>query len=385
MRLQNQNACTAESLSPLAENRMKKLLPQIAFLGIVVLFLAWSFPNDEMISPGEQPQVSLDNKGIIRVVFGRADSIFCSTSKNKGRTFSKPVFVHHIAGMHLGMTRGPQIASSSNYSVVTAMDKAGNIHFAQLNHASNKWEYKGRVNDIPFSAPEGLMSIAADTKDNFYAVWLDTRHDKRNNICFSALSAKRGKWEKNALIYISPDEHVCECCKPGIAVEGTKVCVMFRNWLKGYRDLYLMTSGDGGKTFKDAQKVGFGSWKLNGCPMDGGGIEIDKTGMIHTVWQREGVVYYCKPNEREVSLAKGRACSIAVNKTNAKTWMATFQNAGRVKTLDINDKKSIDVGEGNFLKAILLGKEEVLYVWEQNKNVRFKRVLIPSANTAFVK
>jgi hypothetical protein len=355
---------------------MKETLQQIAFLGIVVLFLAWSLPNDTL-SPGEQPQVSIDNKGIIRVVFGRADSIFCSTSKDKGKTFSKPVFVRYTAGMHLGMARGPQIASSGNYSVITSMDKSGNIHFSRLTHSSDKWEYKGRINDIPFSAPEGLMSIAADSNDNFYAVWLDIRQGKRNNICFSSLSGKVGKWKKNTLIYISPDEYVCECCKPSIAVKGSKLGVTFRNWLKGQRDIYLIVSDDNGRTFKEAQKLGFGSWQLNGCPMDGGGIEIDNKSMIHTVWQREGVVYYCKPNEGEVSLTKGRTCNIAVNETNSENVIATLQNAGNVKIFRVKDKKEIDVGEGSFLKSIVLSKEEVLCVWEQNKNIKFRRILMP--------
>ncbi|MBD0350032.1 MAG: hypothetical protein ICV65_02640 [Flavisolibacter sp.] len=320
----------------------------------------------------------------MRVVFGRADSIFCSTSKDRGGTFSQPVFVGHVAGMHLGMTRGPQIASSEHYTVVTAMDKAGNIHYFQLTHDNNKWEYKGRVNDVPSSAPEGLMSIAADTKNHFYAVWLDVRQHNRNNICFSSLSGTTGKWKKNTLIYISPDEHVCECCKPSIAVNGIKVAVMYRNWLNGSRDLYVMASGDGGKTFKEAQKLGVGTWKLNGCPMDGGGIGVDNQGTIHTVWQREGSIYYCKPEESESNLIKGRLCSIALDRANTKKRIITLQDEGVVKMVDLDSKKEMTVGKGNFLKSIILG-EEVLCVWEQDKNIRFRKVSIPAANTAFKK
>jgi hypothetical protein len=359
---------------------MKNIFRQITFLTIVVLSLAWSVQSDDVISAGLQPQVSLDNSGIARIVFGRSDSIFCSTSEDKGGTFSKPIFVGHIAGMHLGMTRGPQIASSANYSIITAIDKLGNIHFFRLGHSGDKWEYKGLVNDVPSSAPEGLMGIAADTKDNFYAVWLDLRQGNKNNICFSSLSGKVDKWNKNAVIYISPDEHVCECCKPGIDVNGATVAVMYRNWLNGSRDLYLMTSENGGRTFNDAQKLGVGTWKLDACPMDGGGIGMDNDGMIHTVWQREGIVYYCKPNEREINLIKGRGCDIAMDKANTKKVIITLQDGENVKIIDLNDKKEIIVGKGNFLKSIILDEKEVLCVWEQDKNIRFKKVSIPSSN-----
>jgi hypothetical protein len=46
------------------------------------------------------------------------------------------------------------------------------------------------------------------------------------------------------MIYTSPDSTVCECCKPNVAMKGNNVYVMFRNWLHGNRDLYLIQSSD---------------------------------------------------------------------------------------------------------------------------------------------
>lgn len=363
---------------------MKNIFQQTAFFSIVMLSLAWSEPSDEMISSGSQPQLSVDNKGVVRLVFGRADSIFCSTSVNEGVNFSKPVFVGHITSMHLGMSRGPQIASSNKYSLITAIDKSGNIHYFKLTHSSGKWAYKGLLNDIKSSAPEGLMSIASDAKDKFYAVWLDIRQGNKNNICFSALSGTEEKWGGNALIYISPDEHVCECCKPSIAVKGSKVAIMYRNWLNGSRDLYVKASENGGGTFKEAQKLGIGTWKLNGCPMDGGGIAIDNTGHITTTWQREGIVYYCKLNESETTLLKGRACSITLNKTNNNKTFITMQDGGNVKIMDLGDKKEFVVGKGSFLKSLMLPDENIICTWEQDNNIKFKKITIQAMNSVFV-
>lgn len=362
-----------------------KTLQPIAYLILVVLLTAWSKPFEDTIGAGLQPQSSLDNSGNIRIAYGRADSIFCSTSSNAGVSFSKPVFIGKIKGMHLGMTRGPQIASSADYSVITAIDQTGNIHFFRLRHAANKWEYKGVINDIPHSAPEGLMSIASDTKDNFYAVWLDIRQDKKNNICFSSLSGKTGKWNKNNLIYISPDGHVCECCKPSIDVKGAKVAVMYRNWLQGSRDLYLMTSDNMGISFNSAKKLGLGTWKLNGCPMDGGSVNIDAAGMIHTVWQRAGNIYYCRPNESEIMVSKGRGCSITADKTSNKYPLISLQDGGSVKLASLQNQSEIIVGSGGYLKSIRLDNEQILCFWEQDKTVRYKKVSIPAACTAFAK
>jgi hypothetical protein len=356
---------------------MKSLLRYMALFAITVMFLSWSEPQATTIAPGQQPQLSIDTKGEIRLVFGRSDSIFCATSANKGVSFSNPVFVGHIKGMHLGMSRGPQIASSATYSLITAMDKAGNIHFFQLNRSTGQWKYKGLVNDISASAPEGLMSIAADKEDHFYAVWLDLRRDRKNNICFSALKGSESKWKKNTLIYTSPDAHVCECCKPTIAVKDARVSIMFRNWVQGSRDLYWMSSSNAGQTFTKAEKLGVGTWKLNACPMDGGGITIDRSGKTQTAWRREGTVYYCKPNDSEISLGKGRTVDIAANTSSTNNLIVTMQDGPDVKVVDVNGKKESLVGKGSFLKSMVLDEGTVLCVWEQDKTIQFKRLALP--------
>ncbi len=269
---------------------MKKITLLILCLITLSLSFSWKVPDSSIIDAGTQPQISVDVKGTIRVAFGRNDSIFCATSADQGSTFSKPVLVGKVAGMHLGMSRGPQIASSSKTSLITAMDKAGDIHFFQLDNNTGKWVSNGYVNDLRLSAPEGLMGLAADKNDHYYAVWLDTRLEKKNNIYFSSFSPTQKAWSKTTLVYQSPDGHVCECCKPNIAVKNNQVAIMFRNWVSGSRDMYLLQSDNAGRNFSSAQKLGKGTWPLKACPMDGGGLIFDKMGNIQTTWQRQGVV-----------------------------------------------------------------------------------------------
>jgi len=350
---------------------MKKVLLSIFSAIIFLAILSWAFPGMDTISTGSQPQISTDNNGIIRVVYGDKDNIFCAASDNQGITFSKPVLVGHVPAMHLGMSRGPQLASSANYSVITAIDKSGNIHWFQLNHLSQKWKNMGIVNDIKGSAPEGLMSLTADKKDNFYAVWLDTRTGGNNQVYLASVPGKKGAWSKNILAYSSPDGHVCECCKPSIAVKGPEVAIMFRNWLNGSRDLYVVKSLDGGKVFQPAQKMGIDTWKLNGCPMDGGGIVIDGSNRIHTIWQRKGNIYYAKAGEPETYIGKGRTC--AISEAGANT-VITFQNSDTLKLTSIKNKDQITVGKGGFLKSVILPGNKILCVWEQDNMIKFKKI-----------
>jgi hypothetical protein len=327
--------------------------------------------DPESIANGRQPELSIDAKGKVRVVFGRNDSIFCLTWIDKSGSFSKPKFVARVNQMHLGMTRGPQIASSKSASLITAIDKQGNIHCFLLNHVKDSWIEQTMVNDTKSSAPEGLMSLAADKQDNFYAVWLDLRKERRNNIYFSSFSGNSGKWTKNKLVYASPDQHVCECCKPSIAVQGSGIAVMFRNWLNGSRDLYFSKSDNKGIDFTEAIKVGEGTWKLNGCPMDGGGVSIDNSGKVHTAWRREGVVYYARPNEKEIEVGKGKSCSISTNKNKI---LISLQDGGNTKLVELNTRKEINIGKGSYLKSSVMPDGKIICVWEEDAEIKFKLI-----------
>ncbi|HMH20502.1 MAG TPA: hypothetical protein VK563_01945 [Puia sp.] len=350
---------------------MKKTGP-FFLSGIILLgLLSWFGIKTDTIGDGEQPQIAADAKGIIRVVFGLKTKIFCATSTDYGTTFSKPAFVAEVPDMHLGMSRGPQLASSADYSIITAMDKSGNIHWFQCNHSSEEWQNMGTLNDLKGSSPEGLMSIAADKKNNFYAVWLDTRTGNKNQIYFSSVSGGTTHWSKNTLVYQSLDGHVCECCKPSIAAEGSGVAIMFRNWLNGSRDLYLLKSGDKGRSFAAAQKLGKGTWKLNGCPMDGGGVLIGRSNTIYTTWQREGFVYFCKPGEMETNIGKGRMSSIAGITESA---VISMQTRDTLKIIKLPQKNETIIGTGSFLKSIILPDNKILCVWEQDNKIQFRKL-----------
>ena len=344
---------------------MKQSLLTLAAFLTVMLFAGWQQSPVVVLASGAQPRLSLDASGTVRLVFGRADSVFFSSLAD-GARFTEPMLVARVPQLHLGMARGPQLASSAHFSLVTAMDKLGNLHCYQLSHATGTWQEKGMVNDKTGTAPEGLMALAADKQDHFYAVWLDVRHGKTNNICFAAFDPATGTWSRNKLIYISPDGHVCECCRPSISVKGKQVAIMFRNWLHGSRDLYLITSTDNGKTFGKAQKLGTGTWKLNGCPMDGGGLAITGNGNEHTAWQREGTVYYCQPGKPEVNIAKGRTCGLAMNDAGTKIEL-TLQDEATVKLVDVQTKEETEVGKGNFLNAVVLPDGTTVCAWEHDR------------------
>ena len=338
---------------------------KISIALIVTFISAFNVQAQTALATGKQPQLAVDSNGIIRLVFGQKDKILFATSTDGGKTFSKPVVIGEVEKMHLGMTRGPQLASSRDYTIVTAMEQRGNINSFRLTHTNGKWERLSKVNDSDGSAPEGLMSVGADDKNNFYAVWLDLRENRKNNIAFASMNGN-AKWSKNMFAYVSPEDHVCECCKPSVAVNATHIAIMFRNWLKGSRDLYLVTSTNSGLGFSQAQKLGEGTWRLQGCPMDGGGLVIDSENEIITAWQRDGRIYYAKPGEREQKIGEGRHVGMH---GNLITWESGSDLM--LKPINGNPRK---IGEGTALTVVELRDKSVLAIWEKDDQIVFKKL-----------
>ena len=140
---------------------------------------------------------------------------------------------------------------------------------------------------------------------------------------------------------------------------------MFRNWLKGNRDLYLIQSSNSGESFGEAEKLGNGTWPLKGCPMDGGGIAINNTGYPQTVWNREGVIFSSEPGKEEKQLGKGRNCTMeSVNGKNVYAWV---ENDEVVVLKPQGVKKHLGKGQLPVIKSV--NNEHVIIVWEKDKQI----------------
>ena len=267
---------------------------------------------------GRQPRVAVGADGLGAVAYGVGSDIFCRVSRDRGATYGEAVRVASLAGLHLGMGRGAQVAIAAGSLVVAAIGKAGDVAAWRSTDAGRSWTGPVRVNGAPRSAEEGLLSLAAGG-DAVHAVWLDLRRQKTE--VYLAKSVDGGATWTERSVYGSPSGPVCECCLPTVAADAAGgVAVMFRNSKDGARDMYALVSRDGGTTFAEAAKLGSGTWPLDGCPMDGGGVALRGPRLL-SIWRREKMLYASSGPGIEVRLGEGKNAAIALGATGAvEAW-----------------------------------------------------------------
>jgi hypothetical protein len=155
-------------------------------------------------------------------------------------------------------------------------------------------------------------------------------------------------------------------------VDGSGVVlVMFRNALEGSRDMYLARSANGGKTFEPAQKVGQGTWKLDACPMDGGGVTVDEKGRVATIWRREGTVFATRGGDPEQSLGEGR--NPATVATTAGVYSAWTEGSSVRVEMKEAEPETVDE-DGAFPALAVVRDGSAVVAWESKGAIVIRKI-----------
>jgi hypothetical protein len=263
-----------------------------------------------------QPQIGSDGK-TTAIVFGSGNSIFFA---HPGST---PVPVADAPNLALGNHRGPRVAITKSAIVVTATINPADKQYAPGTLRSWRsldggatWTAGPAISN-PGAGGMGFQDIGSDGSDRIWAAWIGPENG--HPTLFVSHSEDAGAtWAKQRVISAT----VCECCHPTVAFSGDgTVRVLFRNNVDGNRDLHLATSKDGA-AFEIA-KLGQGSWKLDACPMDGGGMG-EFAGEVVTLWRREGQLYIARPRgNAQEAFATGRNAAVTLRKDGMyAVWMS---------------------------------------------------------------
>ena len=334
-------------------------------------------------APAREPQLAVSGSAVA-LVFGAGDSVYFSRSTDSGRTFSVPVKVGSGPVIPLTRHRGPRIAFSGSAIVITAvagktaaqgahvhgLPSDGDLIAWRSTDGGKTWSKGIVINDVPGAPTEGLHGFASNAKGHLFAAWLDKRAEGTR--LYGSRSDDSGlTWSKNVLVYASPDGTICECCHPSVAFDhdGT-VVVMWRNWLNGSRDMYVARSKDG-VGFSAPEKLGTGTWKLNACPMEGGGVVTTQTGIV-TVWRRDRSLFLARPGSPEIEIGEGTDVSISAARNGL---YAIWTTPAGIVFLAPGDKHARSIGaKGSFPSIVALSGGGAIAAWENEGRIAFQSV-----------
>jgi hypothetical protein len=323
-----------------------------------------------------QPQLAAGN-GIVAMAFGGGPSIYFTASTDQGKTFAPPVKVAETGALALGRHRGPRVVILKDALLISAihgekvatgphahgLPEAGNLSVWRSTDQGKTWSKASVINDVPGAAREGLHTIVAMPDGNsVFAVWLDLR-DKGTRL-YGAKSVDGGRtWSKNVQVYASPEGTICQCCHPSLAVDtrGT-IRVMWRNVMDGSRDMHIASSTDGGLHFTQPAKLGEGTWKINACPMDGGGFVADADGKLTSAWRRENQIFLAESGKTERSLGPGK--DVAIVKNARGPFVAWTRGTSIVMQVPGEAEQRVLGADGGFVHLLALDARKVIAAWE---------------------
>ncbi|MDQ2732013.1 MAG: glycoside hydrolase [Armatimonadota bacterium] len=267
-----------------------------------------------------QPQVVTDSRGTIHMVYYKGDpasgNIFYSQHAKGAAAWSTPIRVNsqdNSAGA-MGNIRGAQLAAGRDGRVhvvwngSTAARPRGPHNpampadspydgspmlYSRLNDAGTAFEPQRNLMQFTYGL-DGGGSVAADKMGNVYVVWHaggngSTGEAQRR--VWVARSGDDGKTFGRETQASDSAMGACGCCSLRAFTDSKGILyILYRSALNGVdRDIYLLKSPDGAKTFT-AKLVH--KWNINACPMSSESLVESSAGTILSAWETKGQVYY---------------------------------------------------------------------------------------------
>ena len=337
---------------------------------MLTALLALHLPAVSPTTSNKQPQLAAAD-GVVALVFGSGESIWLARSKDDGASFEAPARIADLPKLLLGRHRGPRVAISAGTVLVSAIASApGDLMLWRSSDGGRTWGAARAVNDQPSAAREGLHALAADAGGHVAVVWLDDRGGRGKRL-YGAFSGDAGAtWGRNVMLYESPSGSICECCHPSLAALGSgEFVVMWRNSLNGYRDLYTMRLS-GGTAAGAAERQGAGTWKLDACPMDGGGLAV-RNGRAGSAWRREKDVYLVEPGGPERKIGTGQDVALGANNQG---WYAVWSSSAGIEAMLPGSTAATRLApSGAFPAVVTTGGGVVMVAWEENGGIAAAR------------
>jgi len=254
---------------------------------------------------GIQPQVAVDAKGAIHLLFYKGDpqhgDLYYARSHDGGATFSASMRVNSAPGsaIAVGNIRGGHLAIGKNGRVHVAWNGSqGGLRsamlYARLNDAGTAFEPQRNLIHTAYGL-DGGGAVAADRFGDVYVLWHAPEPGKEgegNRRVWIARSRDDGKtFEPERAAYDRPTG-ACGCCGlNAFADRSGALYVLYRSATEMiHRDMYLLVSRDKGESF---QGEDISKWNVGYCVMSSEAFAESSTSVL-AVWETEKQAYFAR-------------------------------------------------------------------------------------------
>src|SRR5215217_9227849 len=249
------------------------------------------------------------------------------------------------------------------YVLWTARAEAGDEHGTDIYLSAStdrgqSFASEVKVNDDKAPGPHGMHSLAVAKDGRIYAGWLDERNVHMPK---PSTKAEGHHMESNRDLYVATSidggrsfsgnrkvaTEACPCCKTALAVaaDGT-LYAGWRQVLPGsFRHIAVTASNDAGATFSRPVIVSDDHWVLQGCPVSGPSLSVDRaSGNLKVVWYAAGEgnapgVYFAESSDKARSFSARQLLSQETVKgtpvltANFAVWQGTDRIETRLRPL----------------------------------------------------
>jgi len=280
--------------------------------------------------PGEgiQPQ-AVSHEGVLHVIYFKGErthgDLFYVHSADGGASFSQPVQVNSQAGSAVaaGTIRGGQIALGqrgrvhvvwNGSSISQPRGPMNPEQPADSPHNGLPMLYSRLGADGRFEPQRNLMrktfaldgggAVAADENGNVYVAWHGSSENsakgEAGRVVWLAKSTDGGGTFSEEKPAFEESTGACGCCGMQVFADSRgRLLALYRAARETvHRDIYLLASGDRGKTFR-SQRID--PWEIGACPMSSMSFSEGPAGVL-AAWETAGQVFFGRIESQAPSL-----------------------------------------------------------------------------------
>lgn len=270
---------------------------------------------------GIQPQIVRDKDGTLHLIYFKgtpgAGDVFYVRRRPGDVDFSSPIRVNSQSGsvIAVGSIRGAQIAIGRNNRVHVAWNGSKQavpkgpgendnpMLYSRMNDEGTAFEPQRNVIVTAYGL-DGGGSVAADQNGNVYVAWHGNpeANGEGNRRVYVVRSSDEGRTFAPETAADSGNLGVCGCCGLKAFADGDgTLYLLYRSARENVnRDMYLLTSNDGGKSFQSKM---VDRWMIAKCPMSSEAF-AESPDAVLGAWETDGQVFFTRIDKRQGTTGK---------------------------------------------------------------------------------